>query len=70
MVVAIYRSNRRIHKEEIIVNQREDQTLYIEVVNASGWKKLPGRYNTLQEIETYLQERDPMEGYKLINSRI
>ena len=70
MVIAIYRSNRRIHKEEIIVNQREDQTLYIEVVNASGWKKLPGRYNTLQEIETYLQERDPMEGYKLINSRI
>jgi hypothetical protein len=70
MVVAIYRSNRRIHKEEIIVNQREDQTLYIEVVNASEWKKLPGRYNTLQEIETYLQERDPMEGYKLINSRI
>lgn len=70
MVVAIYRSNRRVHKEEIIVNQREDQTLYIEVVNASGWKKLPGRYNTLQEIEAYLRERDPMEGYRLINSRI
>ena len=70
MVVAIYRSNRRVHKEEIIVNQREDQTLYIEVVNASGWKKLPGRYNTLQEIEAYLQERDPMEGYILVNSRI
>jgi hypothetical protein len=70
MVVAIYRSNRRVYKEEIIVNQREDQTLYIEVVNASEWKKLPGRYNTLQEIEAYLQERDPMEGYRLINSRI
>ena len=70
MVVAVYRSNRRAHAEEIIVNQREDQTLYIEIVNASEWKKVPGRYNTLEEIESYLQERDPMEGYKLIHSRL
>lgn len=70
MVVAVYRSNRRVHAEEIIVNQREDQTLYIEIVNASEWKTIPDSFNTLSGIESYLQERDPMEGYKLIHSHL
>ena len=62
MVVAIYRSNKRAGREQIVVTQGEDQVLHITVVNAQGETKIPGRYNTLQDVEAYLTERDP-EGY-------
>ena len=62
MVVAIYRSNQRSGREQILVTQDEDQVLHITVVNAQGETNIPGRYNTLQDVEAYLKERNP-DGY-------
>lgn len=62
MVVAIYRSNKRAGREQIMVTQGEDQVLHITVVNAQGETKIPGIYKTLQDVEAYLKERNP-DGY-------
>ena len=59
MVVAIYRSNKRSGREQIVVTQGEDQVLHITAISAQGETKIPGRYNTLQDVEAYLKERDP-----------
>ena len=62
MVVAIYRSNKRAGREQIMVTQGEDQVLHITVVNAQGETKIPGIYKTVQDVEAYLKERNP-DGY-------
>lgn len=62
MVVAIYRSNKRVGREEIMVTQGDNQMLHITTINSSGEHKIPGLYTTLQDVEAYLKERDP-EGY-------
>lgn len=62
MVVAIYRSNKRAGREEIMVTQDENQMLHVVAINAVSEIKIPGMYKTLQDVETYLKERDP-EGY-------
>lgn len=62
MVVAIYRSNKRVGREEIMVTQDNNQMLHIMAVNAVGETKIPGMYKTLQDVEVYLKERNP-EGY-------
>lgn len=62
MVVAIYRSNKRAGREEIMVTQGENHMLHVIAVSAVGETKIPGMYKTLQDVETYLKERDP-EGY-------
>jgi hypothetical protein len=63
MVVAIYRSNKRSGREQIMVTQGDNQMLHITAVNAQGETKIPGRYSTLLDIEAYLKERDPEYGY-------
>ena len=63
MVVAIYRSNKRSGREQIMVTQDDNQMLHIMAVNAVGESKVPGMYKTLQDVETYLKERDPECGY-------
>lgn len=62
MVVAIYRSNKRAGREQIVVTQGENQFLHITAISAQGETRIPGMYNTLQDVEAYLAERDP-EGY-------
>ena len=63
MVVAIYRSNKRSDREQIMVTQDDNQMLHIMAVNAVGETKVPGMYKTLQDVETYLKERDSEYGY-------
>jgi hypothetical protein len=63
MVVAIYRSNKRTGREQIMVTQGDNQMLHITAINAQGETKIPGIYKTLQDIEAYLKERDPECGY-------
>ena len=63
MVVAIYRSNKRAGREQIMVTQGENQFLHIMAVSAVGETKIPGVYTTLQDVEAYLKERDPECGY-------
>ena len=62
MVVAIYRSNKRAGREQIMVTQGENQFLHITSIDALGDHKIPGMYTMLQDVEAYLKERDP-EGY-------
>lgn len=62
MVVAIYRSNQRSGREQILVTQDEKQMLHIVTVNAQGETKIPGIYKTVQDVEAYLKERNP-DGY-------
>jgi hypothetical protein len=69
MVQAIYRSNRLKDREEILVMLNEDGTLSLEVLNITGYSKLPGTYNNLSEVDVVLSERDPAKGYKLICKR-
>lgn len=59
MIVAIYRSNKRAGREQIMVTQDETQMLHIMAVSAVGETKIPGMYKTLQDIEVYLKERNP-----------
>ena len=63
MVVAIYRSNKRSSREQIMVTQDDNQMLHIMAVSAVGESKVPGMYKTLQDVEAYLKERDPVCGY-------
>ena len=63
MVVAIYRSNQRSGREQILVTQDENQMLHITAVNAVGETKIPGIYKTLQDVEAHLEERSPECGY-------
>ena len=63
MVVAIYRSNQRSGREQIIVTQGDNQMLHITAINAVGETKIPGMYKTLQDVEAYLKERSPECGY-------
>lgn len=59
MVVAIYRSNKRAGREQIMVTQDETQMLHITSIDALGEHKIPGLYTTLQDVEAYLKERNP-----------
>ena len=63
MVVAIYRSNKRSGREQIMVTQDDNQMLHISAIDSVGEIKIPGMYKTLQDVETYLKERDPEHGY-------
>ena len=63
MVVAIYRSNQRSGREQILVTQDENQMLHITAVSAVGETNIPGMYKTLQDVEAYLKERSPECGY-------
>ena len=57
MVVAIYRSNQRSGREQILVTQGDNQMLHISAIDSVGEIKIPGMYKTLQDIEAYLTER-------------
>lgn len=59
MIVAIYRSNKRAGREQIMVTQGDNQMLHITVINASGENRISGMYQTLPDVEAYLKERNP-----------
>ena len=66
MIVAIYRSNKKVGREEIMVTQGDNQMLHITAISAQGETKIPGMYKTISDVEAYLTERDPECGYSRV----
>ena len=66
MVVAIYKRNCKSAPEGIRVHQYRDGTLHIESITNSYAHEIGEGYNTIEEVEQYLKERDRVFGYSKV----
>jgi hypothetical protein len=69
MVVAIYRSKGGKPEEIRVHRYASDNKLHIEAVSSSYAKEVGGVYNSLEEVEAFLKQRDRVFGYSLIIKR-
>lgn len=67
MVVAIYKNNSKSAPEQIKVHKYEsDGKLRVESVTNSYAHEVGGIYETLEDVEKYLEIRDRVFGYTRI----
>ena len=64
MVVATYKSNRKSQTEYIRVHKySSDGKLRVEAIGISYACEVGGVYDTLEQVEQYLNQRDSVFGY-------
>lgn len=63
MVVATYESNRKAQPEYIRVHKYSDGKLRVESINVFHAQEVGGVYDTIEQVEQYLNQRDSIFGY-------
>ena len=66
MVVAMYKENVKNDPEHIRVHKYADGTLHIEGITSRYAHEIGGTYNTIEEVEAFLNRRNRSRGYSLI----
>jgi hypothetical protein len=62
MVVATYKSKSKAQPEQIRVHKYSDNKLRVEAIGSSYACEVGGVYDTLEQVEQYLNKRDVL-GY-------
>lgn len=64
MVVATYKSNRKVQPEHIRVHKyNSDGKLRVEAISVFYAHEVGGVYDTIEQVEQYLNQRDSIFGY-------
>lgn len=67
MVIAMYKSNSKAQPEHIRVHKNEsDGRLRVEAIGNAYAHEVGGVYDTIEEVEAFLDKRDRVRGYTKI----